>query len=122
MITKLTTEEFEKDLTRRAIKGVRHAAIVLNECHGLFWNRPPEEILASINSKVAATIELFTANSAMGAAINEQLSKSDVEERVITSMPAGYSFNGTQFVYTAPVPVVEEEIPAELPPQQMPDA
>jgi hypothetical protein len=117
MNTQLTTEEFEKALTRKAIKGVRHAAIVLNECYRLFWNRPTQVILDSMNGNLPETLQRFQANSTMGAAINAQLEETDVTERVIVSIPEGYSFDGAQFIYTPPViPEVEVvEFEPELP-------
>jgi hypothetical protein len=117
MNTQLTTEEFEKQLTRKAIKGVRHAAIVLNECYRLFWNRPTQVILDSMNGNLVETLQRFQANSTMGAALNAQLENTDVTERVILAIPEGYSFDGTQFIYTPPtIPEVEVvEFEPELP-------
>ena len=110
MNTQLTTEEFEKALTRKAIKGVRHSAIVLNECYRLFWGRPTQVILDSMNNNLPETLQRFQANFTIGAAINAQLEGTDVTERVTLAIPEGYSFDGTYFIYTAPViPEVEVE-------------
>jgi hypothetical protein len=104
MDTSLTTAEFEKGLTRKGIIATKHLADTLNECYAEFWNREPQAILDSINGNLAATLERFAANSELGLAVNSQLAKTDITSRVIVAMPIGYSFNGTEFSYTAPAP------------------
>jgi hypothetical protein len=104
MDTSLTTAEFEKSLTRKGIIATKHLADTLNECYAEFWRREPQTILDSINGNLAATLERFAANSELGAAVNSQLAKTDIATRVIVAMPIGYSFNGTEFIYTAPAP------------------
>jgi len=103
MDTSLTTSEFEKGLTRKGIIATKHLADTLNECYAEFWHREKQEILDSINGNLVATLERFTANSELGAAVNSQLAKTDITSRVIVAMPTGYSFNGTEFIYTAPI-------------------
>ena len=103
MDTSLTTVEFEKGLTRKGIIATKHLADTLNECYADFWRREPQAILDSINGNLAATLERFAANSELGAAVNSQLAKTDVASRVIVAMPTGYGFNGTEFIYTAPI-------------------
>ena len=103
MDTSLTTEEFEKSLTRKGIIAAKHLADTLNECYRDFYNRDTQVILDSINGNLAATLERFAANSELGAAVNTQLAKTDITSRVIVAMPIGYSFNGTEFIYTAPI-------------------
>lgn len=115
MNTQLTTEEFEKQLTRKAVKAIRHAAIVLNECYRLFWNRPTQVILDSINGNLSETLQRFQANSTMGASLNAQLEQTDVVERVVVALPDGYSFDGTQFIYTPPIISLADET-LETPP------
>ena len=107
MDTSLTTSEFEKGLTRKGIIATKHLADTLNECYAEFWQRDKQVIIDSINGNLVATLERFSANSELGAAVNSQLEKTDVTTRVIVSMPTGYSFNGTQFIYTAPAPAPE---------------
>jgi hypothetical protein len=104
MDTSLTTAEFEKSLTRKGIIATKHLADTLNECYADFWRREPQAILDSINGNLAATLERFAANSELGAAVNAQLSKTDVTSRVIVAMPIGYGFADGQFVYTSPAP------------------
>ena len=111
MDTSLTTAEFEKSLTRKGIIATKHLADTLNECYAEFWRREPQTILDSINGNLAATLERFAANSELGLAVNSQLAKTDVSSRVIVAMPTGYSFNGTEFIYTAPI--VESLAPIE---------
>ena len=106
MDTSLTTEEFEKSLTRKGIIAAKHLADTLNECYRDFYNRDTQVILDSINSNLAATLERFAANSELGAAVN-----TDITSRVIVAMPTGYSFNGTEFIYAAPI--VESLAPIE---------
>ena len=103
MDTTLTTAEFEKSLTRKGIIAAKHLADTLNECYRDFYNRDPQVILDSINSNLAVTLERFAANSELGAAVNTQLAKTDITSRVIVAMPIGYSYNGTEFIYTAPI-------------------
>ena len=104
MDTSLTTAEFEKGLTRKGIIATKHLADTLNECYSDFWRRDKQTILDSINGNLAATLERFSANSQLGAAVNSQLEKTDVASRVIVAMPTGYGFKDGQFVYTAPAP------------------
>ncbi len=105
-----TTEEFEKDLTRKAVKAVIHLQVVLSSCYYEFWDRPTQEILDSINSDVPETMARFSGNTAIGMAINERLEATDWEGRVPVTMPEGYSFDSTTntFNYTAPVVIVPE--------------
>jgi hypothetical protein len=111
MDTSLTTAEFEKGLTRKGIIATKHLADTLNECYAEFWQRDKQTILDSINGNLVATLERFAANSQLGAAVNSQLEKTDIATRVILTMPTGYSFNGTEFIYTAPI--VESLAPIE---------
>ena len=111
MDTSLTTAEFEKGLTRKGIIAAKHLADTLNECYRDFYNRDPQAILDSINGNLAATLERFTANSELGAAVNAQLEKTDITSRVIIAMPISYSYNGTEFIYAAPI--VESLAPIE---------
>ena len=99
LTTTLTTEEFEKELTRKAIKGIVHTALVLNQCYDAFWNRPTEHILCSINANITETLLRFQSNTAIGNAVNAQLELTDFNERVITVMPDGYSFKDGLFVF-----------------------
>lgn len=114
MDTTLTTAEFEKGLTRKGIIATKHLADTLNECYADFWNRESQVIVDSINGNLAATLERFAANSELGAAVNAQLAKTDVASRVIVAMPIGYSFNGTEFIYTAPIVESLEPIQNEI--------
>lgn len=108
-----TTEEFEKELTRKAVKAVIHTQVVLSDCYYKFWDRPTQEILDSINSDIPRTMAMFDGNTAIGTAVNERLEKLegiDWEGRVPVVMPEGYSFDSTTntFSYTAPVVIVPE--------------
>ena len=104
MDTSLTTSEFEKALTRKGIIATKHLADTLNECYAEFWNRDKQVIIDSINGNLVATLERFSANSQLGAAVNSQLEKTDIGTRVIVTMPTGYGFEDGQFGYTAPEP------------------
>jgi hypothetical protein len=103
MLEQLTPTEYNRELTQRAIKAVHHLASTMNECYALFYNREPQTIVDSMNANIALTLERFGANSELGAAVNSQLAKTDITSRVIVAMPTGYSFNGTEFIYTAPI-------------------
>jgi hypothetical protein len=113
MIENLTPAQFNRELTARAVKAAYHLAITMNECYWLFWSRNTQVILDSMNENVPLTLERFTANSELGAAVNTQLAKTDIGSRVIVAMPEGYAFNGTAFTYTAPI------VDLELEPQQL---
>jgi hypothetical protein len=113
MDTSLTTAEFEKGLTRKGIIATKHLADTLNECYSDFWRRDKQTILDSINGNLAATLERFSANSQLGAAVNSQLEKTDVTSRVIVSMPTGYGFEDGKFVFVAAEPskeIAQDEI------------
>jgi hypothetical protein len=111
MLEQITPTEYNRELTERAIKALHHLASTMNECYALFYNREPQTILDSMNANIALTLERFAANSQLGAAVNSQLEKTDITSRVIVAMPTGYSFNGTEFIYTAPI--VESLAPIE---------
>ena len=111
MLEQITPTEYNRELTQRAIKAVHHLASTMNECYALFWNRESQVIVDSMNANLALTLERFAANSELGLAVNSQLSKTDIPTRVIVAMPTGYSFNGTEFIYTAPI--VESLAPIE---------
>ena len=103
MLEQLTPTEYNRELTQRAIKAVHHLASTMNECYALFWNRESQVIIDSMNANLALTLERFGANSVIGYAVNSQLANTDITTRVIVEMPIGYSFNGTEFIYTAPI-------------------
>lgn len=111
MLEQLTPTEYNRELTQRAIKAVRHLASTMNECYALFWDRESQVIIDSMNANLALTLERFGANSVIGYAVNSQLANTDIDTRVIVAMPTGYSFNGTEFIYTAPI--VESLAPIE---------
>ena len=114
MLEQITPTEYNRELTQRAIKAVHHLASTMNECYALFWNRDKQTILDSMNANLALTLERFGANSVIGYAVNSQLANTDIATRVIIAMPTGYSFNGTEFVYTAPIVESLEPIENEV--------
>ena len=103
MLEQITPTEYNRELTQRAIKAVHHLASTMNECYAIFWSREPQVIIDSMNANIDLTMQRFLANSELGAAVNSQLAKTDVSSRVIVAMPIGYSYNGTEFIYTAPI-------------------
>jgi len=111
MLEQITPTEYNRELTQRAIKAVHHLANTMNECYALFWNRAEQIIVDSMNANIDLTMQRFLANSELGLAVNAQLAKTDIGTRVIVAMPIGYSFNGTEFIYTAPI--VESLAPIE---------
>jgi hypothetical protein len=100
MIENLTATEYNNQLTVKGALAAETLAATMNELYRLFWARDTQVILDSMNANVALTIERFTANTELGTAVNTQLAKTDIETRVIVTMPEGYSFNGTQFIFT----------------------
>ena len=111
MIEPLTTREFENQLAIKQAKAAVHYAITQNECYRDFWNREPQIIVDSLNENLTLTLERFTGNTALGEACNVQLSHTPYQQRCIVTMPTGYSFSGTQFIYTPPV--IQEPLPDE---------
>jgi hypothetical protein len=114
----MTPQEYEKFLTQRAIKGIYHAVITLEECYRLFWGRQPEMIIASLNENVSKTLARFTSNTEIGTALNYQMAKTKHTVRVPVTMPEGYGFDSESLTFTYNIPVVatpEPEIIAEEP-------
>ena len=111
MLEQLTPTEYNRELTERAIKAATHLANTMNECYYLFYARNTQVILDSMNANIELTMQRFIANSELGAAVNLQLAKTDIATRVIVQLPIGYSYNGTEFTYTAPI--VESLAPLE---------
>ena len=105
MIEPITPQQFNNNLTLIALDAVRHLAITLNECYRKFWSRDSAEILASLNANIPLALERFHANTALGTAINAQLEAAGDALRVIVTMPEGYSFNGTAFIFAQPDPL-----------------
>ena len=103
MIEPLTPREFANELAKTQAKAAYHYAITQNQCYRDFWSREPQVIVDSLNENLTLSLERFTGNTALGEAVNAQLSHTNYTERCIVTMPTGYSFNGTEFVYTPPV-------------------
>ena len=114
MLEQLTPTEYNRELTQRAIKAATHLANTMNECYYLFYARNTQVILDSMNANIDLTMQRFLANSELGAAVNSQLAKTDITSRVIVAMPIGYSFNGTEFIYIAPIVESLEPIENEV--------
>ena len=104
MIEPITPAQFANNLTLIALDAVKHLAITLNECYRKFWSRDTAVILDALNANIPLALERFHANTALGTALNEQMSASGESLRVIVVMPDGYAFDNGAFTYTAPEP------------------
>ena len=104
----MTSQEYEKFLTQRAIKGIYHAVVTFEECYRLFWGRQPETIIASLNESVPKTLARFASNTEIGTALNYQMAKTKHTVRVPVAMPEGYGFDGECFTYNIPVVATPE--------------
>ena len=106
----MTSQEYEKFLTQRAIKGLYHAVVTFEECYRLFWGRQPETIIASLNENIAKTLARFASNTEIGNALNYQMAKTKHTVRVPVTMPEGYSFDGEYFTYVDPTIAVVDAV------------
>ena len=106
----MTSQEYEKFLTQRAIKGLYHAVVTFEECYRLFWGRQPEMIIASLNENIPKTLARFTSNTEIGNALNYQMAKTKHTVRVPVTMPEGYSFDGEYFTYADPTIAVVDAV------------
>ncbi len=98
----------------RAATALHHAATVLVAENKRFWSVPTERLLDVLNADVPLTLETFGANTQAGAAINALLDAVD-SPSLTTRAPvetgrSDITFNGTAFVYTAPVLAPEPEL------------
>ena len=77
MITQHT--QLENDLAFKdarvlyAASQTNHLAAVLHEENEKFWSMPTDRLLAVLNADVPATLKMFTANTALGQAVNASL-------------------------------------------------
>lgn len=106
----MTSQEYEKFLTQRAIKGIYHAVVTFGECYRLFWGRQPETIIASLNENIPKTLARFASNTEIGNALNYQMAKTKHTVRVPVTMPEGYSFDGEYFTYADPTIAVVDAV------------
>jgi len=109
MIEPITPQQQFRELTLRGLKATLHHAITLNECYQQFWQSP--NVLQMLNENIALTMARFTENTLLGNALNHALEQAGETLRVIVTMPSSYAFNGTEFVYTAPI--IENPEPLE---------
>jgi hypothetical protein len=118
MIEPLTPQQQFRELTLRGLKATLHHAITLNECYRLFWSSP--DVLAMLNADIPLTLARFRENTALGHALNEALEHAGEDLRVPVQMPAGYTYDGSAFVYSPPdlEPATEQITPEEPEPEQ----
>lgn len=115
----MTSQEYEKFLTQRAIKCLYHAVVTFEECYRLFWGRQPETIIASLNENVPKTLARFASNTEIGNALNYQMAKTKHTVRVPVTMPEGYGFDSESLTFSYNIPVVatpEPEVIIDLNP------
>lgn len=72
--TQLESDLLNKEkLVIRAAEAAHNLASVLQSCNDAFWSLPTDRLLAILNADVAATLETFAHNTALGLACNATL-------------------------------------------------
>lgn len=95
-----------REITLDALNVADHLAKTMAHGYAVFWSSEPIEMIEFLNQNIPNNLDLLTSNSELGTIINAKLDAANLPEfvaRVPLSMPSGYAFNGTAFVYTAPV-------------------
>ncbi len=117
MIEPQTYKEQDREFTLKALKAVRHTILVLNEVYRDFWNRDPQQIVATMNSDVDLYRQRLHTNTMLGIALNSSAAAAGVGDRVYITMPEGYRFNSdtNTFSYSSPVVTPEPEVIVEEP-------
>ena len=118
MLEQLTPLELKRaqvrEVTLDALSVANHLAKTMSHGYSVFWDSSPSKMLEFLNHNVPNNLDLLTSNSELGTVINAKLDAANLPEvsaRVPLSMPTGYSFNGTQFIYTTPA--IQEPLPDE---------
>ena len=97
-------------------EAAHHLASVLHSQWPAFWSRSPEVILSELNADPSRSATIFGLNSQAASAVNallDAITDGDTESalrfptRAPNSMPDGWSFGASGFVYTAPEPPAE---------------
>lgn len=97
-------------------EAAHHMASVLRSQWSAFWHRSPEVILAELNADPSRSATIFGLNSQAASAVNallDAITDGDTESalrfptRAPNSMPEGWAFGVSGFVYTAPEPPAE---------------
>jgi len=92
--------------TLQCLTEANHLASAMAGAYGTFWSASPEIVLELLNSNIPHWLDVLQRNTAVGTTINAQLDAANLPEfqcRVPVVMPDGYAFNGTEFVYAAPI-------------------
>jgi hypothetical protein len=87
-MNKLIKEKTEKDKDLLAdeasvieyARALNHVAAVATSVHASYWSRPKERLLDVLNDDVAVTLSRFSANTAIGQAINSSLDALDAKD------------------------------------------
>ena len=118
MLEQLTPLEMKRaqvrNVTLDALSVADHLAKTMAHGYSVFWSSAPSDMLEFLNNNIPNNLDLLMSNSELGTIINAKLDAANLAEysaRVPLSMPEGYSFNGTEFAYTAPV--IPEPLPEE---------
>ena len=93
--------------TLAGAEAAHHFASVLLTQWTCFWQRNSVTVLADLNADIPKTLAVFNLNTQAAQGINPLLDALNDERfprRAPESMPDGYSFNGTAFVYVDPQP------------------
>jgi len=91
----------------KGAEAAHHFVTVVSTGWNEFWNRDPDTVLADLNADVekfvavsALTEQAATAGNALLDAINDPR----FSRRAPVGMPAYWSFDGTAFAYSPPLP------------------
>jgi len=93
-------------------QAAHHLAVVLRSQWSAFWERDPATIAAELSADPAKTAAIFALNTQAAAAVNALLDAVGdyrFSTRAPDSLPTGWSFDGTAFVYIAPQTELDPE-------------
>ena len=116
-----TKPQLETDLDSKnqailsVAEAVHNLAATLSSANTAFWALPTDRLLAVLNDNVPLTLATFSANTALGTAVNAQL-----DTLALPQFPSrapvepgrnDIAFDGSAFVY---VPPAEQPTPPEI--------
>ena len=110
-ITKPTAKAARKQareaLVLQVAEAVNHLAATLVSVNKQFYSVDSEILVDDLNANLTSSLELMSANAALGTVINDHLDTLALDKYskrvpLIISDPT-ISFDGSQFVYTEPV-------------------
>ena len=99
-------------LALRVAEAVNHLAATLISVNKEFYAVDSEQLVEDLNADLENSLSLMQANANLGAVINSHLDELDLpkySKRVpLEISDPAISFDGSAFVYTAPIEEIEE--------------